>query len=713
MRTLKSTLLVIALSFAMVWQSFGQQYYEGIPVFVPATITELANQPWVTMSYTDVGSSPSYTPITPYTVGHTAATHNIILTSSTDSRACYTGQPTLTLKTMPDSDLVPDWDTDSLGPLRVLKLADHISGDNKVVSRIIYRFKPTEDENVLVVYFSFVAESPGHTYEINPSFRIEVLDQADNLLLLEPTDVQRKNSYFLVNPAGTNGANPAANIVSYNDCNGTVFWCNWIPVAFDLREYVGQNVKLQITSVNCKYDYHYAYGYYAARGFKGHVEAMACGDDPVVLTVPRGFKTYEWSSNLSPRISGNTYQITRNRNIAETNFSCKVTSETGATMTFTGVVDYYELEPDFEVESADTNCKYRRRFNANTSTVSIIRPTGTEAQEITYVKWNFGDGSEEIEGVDVLHAYDAPGIYTVTMTLFDNEEKCSAVITKEVDVTTLDTCKKDTTEFLCSEDFPNYYHPVYDKTFPAPGDYYFEVDEYCASGCPTIMHLTLVDNLPHGEGYDTVYVCKESFPYTHSSGNVFNMPGTYSVLYEDGSENGCDSTLYLRVVEVAPKVSIAIDGVFCDEFTAELYTVSESEVASYLWSTGEFTDRITITEPGQYNVTITDEQNCKAENLFKVPACIPNIILANAISPSDQNGINDYFHLPQVSLIESAEVTIYDRFGTLVFYSKDKNFKWDGTVNGKLATHATYNYILLVTDYNGITTRHSGNLGVY
>ena len=62
---------------------------------------------------------------------------------------------------------------------------------------------------------------------------------------------------------------------------------------------------------------------------------------------------------------------------------------------------------------------------------------------------------------------------------------------------------------------------------------------------------------------------------------------------------------------------------------------------------------------------------------------IPNIFTPNA----DKN--NDNFTI-DLSLFDSAEITIYNRWGDLVFNSDDPEFSWDGTFNGKQVADGVY-----------------------
>ena len=55
---------------------------------------------------------------------------------------------------------------------------------------------------------------------------------------------------------------------------------------------------------------------------------------------------------------------------------------------------------------------------------------------------------------------------------------------------------------------------------------------------------------------------------------------------------------------------------------------------------------------------------------------------------------------------------IFDRYGIMIFHSVDKDFKWYGDFFGKTYINVTYNYIIYITDYNGISNIHKGKITV-
>ena len=87
------------------------------------------------------------------------------------------------------------------------------------------------------------------------------------------------------------------------------------------------------------------------------------------------------------------------------------------------------------------------------------------------------------------------------------------------------------------------------------------------------------------------------------------------------------------------------------------------------------------------------------------------IFVPNAFSP-DGDGINDYFK-PDTRFIENYTLSIFDRWGELIFYEKNSDNGWDGHYKGKIVATGTYVYLLEGTDYYGNTINKKGTVTVY
>ncbi|MFO0434022.1 MAG: gliding motility-associated C-terminal domain-containing protein, partial [Sphingobacteriaceae bacterium] len=79
-----------------------------------------------------------------------------------------------------------------------------------------------------------------------------------------------------------------------------------------------------------------------------------------------------------------------------------------------------------------------------------------------------------------------------------------------------------------------------------------------------------------------------------------------------------------------------------------------------------------------------------------------NVYIPNTFTPNDDN-INDVFNVHGLGLkTEGYVMEIVDRWGTLVYSTKDINKGWDGTVKGVKATDGVYIYKVRVIGGNGV-----------
>lgn len=97
----------------------------------------------------------------------------------------------------------------------------------------------------------------------------------------------------------------------------------------------------------------------------------------------------------------------------------------------------------------------------------------------------------------------------------------------------------------------------------------------------------------------------------------------------------CDDVTPFTIQTLAIRPNLE-DATFCDGNTATLN--AGSGYASYLWSTGETTQTITVNTPGKYTITLTNTFGC--ENTFNVNATkidTPNVNNVNRVVCDDAN----------------------------------------------------------------------------
>ena len=251
-----------------------------------------------------------------------------------------------------------------------------------------------------------------------------------------------------------------------------------------------------------------------------------------------------------------------------------------------------------------------------------------------------------------------------------------------------------------------------DQTAEA-GEYMFE-QHYATGHCDSAVFLLLMVNPVAAEFVEAI-VCEGDGYYE----NGFSISSQETIGEREftrvqilQTENGCDSVvqLTLMVIDTAIRI-VPLTADFCDNMTMELMV--ETGMPDYLWSTGEQSPNITVTTPGYYSVTAT-QGDCSVSSQVMVAGCNHELILPNAITPSRSDGTNDYFCIPEDFLDHIAlfEISIFNRWGEVVYYSTDKNFKWYGEYKDKIMVQNVFNYIIRYTDTIGRQQQLKGSITV-
>ncbi len=97
-----------------------------------------------------------------------------------------------------------------------------------------------------------------------------------------------------------------------------------------------------------------------------------------------------------------------------------------------------------------------------------------------------------------------------------------------------------------------------------------------------------------------------------------------------------------------------------------------------------------------YTVTGKDQYGCTNSDTIKVDVAQTGKFLAllpNAFTPNN-DGKNDCFGVKKWGVIADLELSIFNRWGELIFFTKDPTHCWDGTYKGKLQPNDVFVYIV-------------------
>ncbi|MBL4585583.1 MAG: gliding motility-associated C-terminal domain-containing protein, partial [Flavobacteriales bacterium] len=202
-------------------------------------------------------------------------------------------------------------------------------------------------------------------------------------------------------------------------------------------------------------------------------------------------------------------------------------------------------------------------------------------------------------------------------------------------------------------------------------------------------------------------------------GNVYSA-GSYSVHLAIETTEGCADQLtrsnYLLVHE-KPTALFSMSSQQLDildprvEVTNLAENVVSSEFTFYPFADVITAMQTTYTYPdtGRYSITqiVTTENDCK-DTIIGELVVKPHFTfyIPNAFTP-DENYLNEVW-LPQGQSINIYELTIYDRWNEVIFFSADLETGWDGSYRGKQVQQGTYFYKIDIVDVLGKTHKYRG-----
>lgn len=178
--------------------------------------------------------------------------------------------------------------------------------------------------------------------------------------------------------------------------------------------------------------------------------------------------------------------------------------------------------------------------------------------------------------------------------------------------------------------------------------------------------------------------------------NTVRTSGVYSVTATD--QNGCPSVA-LKDVTVTSEATPTIkpDETIC--LTSAAVTLRSGATAdnlTYLWKPTNATDSVlVVTQPGNYRVTVTSPTGCQASRRIDVRAvgfCTATIFAPDGFTPNNDQ-MNDLF---KVTVVDGLPIrlTIYDRWGSVIYSDQNPNPGWDGTSKGAACLPGVYSYVL-------------------
>ncbi len=159
----------------------------------------------------------------------------------------------------------------------------------------------------------------------------------------------------------------------------------------------------------------------------------------------------------------------------------------------------------------------------------------------------------------------------------------------------------------------------------------------------------------------------------------------------------CETVRDSIVISNYPQYTVDLgeDTTLCDGLNITLDATTPN--STYLWSNGSSNASINVGTTNTYDVEVTTTCNTLYDTIeVTFIPCEPVVVMPNVFSPNN-DGQNDTF-IPKVAInVENPELSIYNRWGNLIFQTADLTAGWDG----KSVSEGVYYWTLTYSSGNG------------
>lgn len=203
-----------------------------------------------------------------------------------------------------------------------------------------------------------------------------------------------------------------------------------------------------------------------------------------------------------------------------------------------------------------------------------------------------------------------------------------------------------------------------------------------------------------------------------------SIEGTYKV---DITKSVCTASAQLQIIRAPiPAGKLPNRVIICNDPDNKDPNTSKVDLdpgvfTAYNWFKNEltinYTNQVyTADSEGFYKVNLTNSFGCIAPDETEIlNQCIPKISAPTAFRPTSGQGANRDFFVFTFFITDDFQVFIYNRWGELVFESKDRNFKWNGGYNnnsGQPLPGGAYAYVIKYVSAfrpdQGVQEKHGG-----
>jgi gliding motility-associated-like protein len=185
--------------------------------------------------------------------------------------------------------------------------------------------------------------------------------------------------------------------------------------------------------------------------------------------------------------------------------------------------------------------------------------------------------------------------------------------------------------------------------------------------------------------------------------------GTYYVVNKTLA--GCDSITFtnIKIDKSLSSLSLGNDSCLTGNSTIELKATEGYTAYSWMNGPSVSSNKFTVNRAGIYKVSVTNICGTKADSIEIYDRCDFPVFLPDAFTPNRDN-LNDYFGVPLQNKNRLISLTVYNRWGQVVFETNSVYKRWDGTFKNQVLKTDIFVYYLVMQGLSGNKITQKGKL---
>ncbi len=190
---------------------------------------------------------------------------------------------------------------------------------------------------------------------------------------------------------------------------------------------------------------------------------------------------------------------------------------------------------------------------------------------------------------------------------------------------------------------------------------------------------------------------------------IVSDSGMYYASYK--TSKGCDSVSLYKVSIYKNPAALSLGLDTCLHKNDSLILRATDGYNSYTWMNALPTtaSHYKVYQPGIYTVNVSNVCGSKTDTVQVYDQCDFPIYMPGAFTPNG-DFLNDVFKVPASNLNRLILLTIYNRWGGVIFQTSSSNKGWDGTVKGNPQQAGLYLYDLQMENLIGKRIHQAGTV---